>query len=164
MNKYLLYKILPYTGYGLKASNEDYIVDVLPSHFGTDRINVEMLCTLNRDNDVTYKPILFPTDCITREIETEYGKETPLIEMAKIAFPDIKEWWIDGNYAQSERLYFYFDGDSFNAGSDGPREVHNQWEIFQYLYSRHIAFILSPKEYVNLENLNVNPYKNKQIV
>lgn len=123
MDKELLNKILPYCGYGLKAIYEDDIVDVCISSSGTNRINTERLLTKSSDGTYHYKPVLFPPDCLSREIETEYGKEIPLIEMAKIAFPKI-----------------------------------NQWGVFQYLYSRHIAFNLNPDDYVSVESLEKNPY------
>lgn len=94
---------------------------------------------------------------MTREIETEHGKEIPLIEMAKIAFPDIKKWWLDGYYAQSDNIYFLFNG-SFSISVTVGYESKNQWNIFQYLYSRHIAFNLDPEDYVSVESLEKNPY------
>lgn len=159
MDKKLLNKILPYCGYGLKAIYEDDIVDVCISSSGTNRINTERLLTKSSDGTYHYKPVLFPPDCLSREIETEYGKEIPLIEMAKIAFPKIKEWWIDTIYAQSKNVYFYFNGhDSFNSGGCHALEIQNQWGVFQYLYSRHIAFNLNPDDYVSVESLEKNPY------
>ena len=159
MNKELLNKILPYCGHSLKAIYEDDIVDVCISSSGTNRINTERLLTKSSDGTYHYKPVLFPMTCINREIETKHGKEIPLIEMAKIAFPKIKEWWIDTIYAQSKNVYFYFNGhDSFNLGSCHALEIQNQWGVFQYLYSRHIAFNLNPDDYVSVESLKRNPY------
>lgn len=180
MNLKKLNKILPYCGYGVKANYEGYIVDVAPSHCGTDLINAEMLCTPNRDGSFCYLPILFPPDCLTKEIETEHGKEIPLIEIAKIVCYGYtnKHWEIQyrsyqiengtectETYARNEDIEV-----GINASGDVmisretdkeflPVIVMYQYEYFQYLYSRHIAFNLEPGEYVNVESLEINPYK-----
>lgn len=160
MNLEKLNKILPYCGYGVKANNEGYIVDVAPSHCGTDLINAEMLCTPNRDGSFCYLPMLFPPDCLTKEIETEHGKEIPLIELAKIATNLKNGWVINGDMAKNNRLLFWYEPNKFCLLRNGIwKEMENQWHLFQYLYSRHIAFNLDPGEYVNVESLEVNPYK-----
>lgn len=160
MNLKKLNKILPYCGYGVKANYEGYIVDVSPSHCGTDLINAEMLCTPNRDGSFCYLPILFPPNCLTKEIETEHGKEIPLIELAKIATNLKNGWVINGDMAKNNRLLFWYEPNKFCLLRNGIwKEMENQWHLFQYLYSRHIAFNLDPGEYVNVESLEINPYK-----
>ena len=176
MNKELINKILPYCGHGLKAKYMDrdlqnmsteYIVDVGVSTPGTNMICAERLCEISRDRTYHYKPILFPLDCLNREIETEYGKEIPLIEIAKIAYPfewyrwGIKEYRaVDGVISVSMGT----NGDIIverTISSDGFRrndKTYNQWQLFQYLYPRHIAFNLEPEEYVSIESLKKNPY------
>lgn len=170
MNKELLNKIMPYCGHRLKVAIYDEYdkmalndvativgVKIEDGYFMVKRfIDISMSFNINMKEN---RPILFHPDCLSREIETEYGKEIPLIEMAKIAFPKIKEWWIDTIYAQSKNVYFYFNGhDSFNSGSCHALEIQNQWGVFQYLYSRHIAFNLNPDDYVSVESLEKNPY------
>lgn len=159
MNKELLSKIIPYIGHGTYAYDEEQEtkIDLIVGFFGNTLDCHE--CSPCDSRIDKYKLVLFPPDCLTREIETEYGKEIPLIEIAKMAFPDIKEWWIDGVYAQSDNIYFYFNGnDSFNGGFDHALEIQNQWELFQYMYSRHIAFNLEPRHYISVESLENNPY------
>lgn len=168
MNKKLLNKILPYCGHGLKVAYEDSIVKAEISKF------VQM-CEPSEDGEY-FKPILFPPDCLNREIETEYGKEVPLIELAKIAYnySYMNGWVIRSGFGaenQSDCLYpiskpmFGYDGykrfiKCFYHKDHGKEYIpmDNQWEIFQYLYSRHIAFNLEPDEYVSVESLEKNPY------
>lgn len=176
MDKELLNKILPYCGYGLKAIYEDDIVNVCISSSGTNRINTERLLTKSSDGTYHYKPVLFPPDCLRREIETEYGKEVPLIELAKIAYnySSSDGWVISSGFGaedQSDCLYpmskLMFGYDSYKRfikyfyHKDQGKEyipMDNQWELFQYLYSRHIAFNLNPDDYVSVESLEKNPY------
>lgn len=167
MNKELLNKILPYCGYGLKAIYEDDMVNVCISSSGTNRINTEHLLTKSSDGTYHYKPVLFPPDCLVREIETEYGKEIPLIEMAKIVLPGkLHKWEIKDCRAKYGVISVYLDIDwdivvDRIISSDGyktPERPQNQWEVFQYLYSRHIAFNLDPDDYVSIESLKNNPY------
>lgn len=167
MNNELLNKILPYCGYGLKAINEDYIVDVVPSHCGTDLINAEMLCTPDRAGIFHYKPILFPFDCITKEIETKHGKEIPLSELWKICYakeqllddPSFKTGKYDSRIScNGLALVFNYRHGFYTIQHSEVYFAENQWKLFQYLYSRHIAFNLLPDEYVNVDSLDVNPY------
>lgn len=161
MNKELLNKILPYCGYGLKSICEEDIKDVFVSSSGTNSINAERLMECH------YKPILFSPDCLTKEIETEYGKEIPLIEIAKIAYPfEWYKWEIKEYRAEYGSISVSIDinGDIMVdriISSDGfriPDKTYNQWQLFQYLYSRHIAFNLEPEEYISVESLKNNPY------
>lgn len=176
MNKELINKILPYCGHGLKAKYMDrdlqnmsteYIVDVGVSTSGTNTICTERLCEISHDGTYHYKPILFPPDCLNREIETEYGKEIPLIEIAKIAYPF--EWYKWG--IKEYRAVYKVTSASVDTNgdiivdrlisSDGfrvPVKTYNQWQLFQHLYSRHIAFNLDPEEYISVESLKKNPY------
>ena len=167
MNKELLNKILPYCGHRLKAIYEDDIVNVCISSSGTNSINTERLLTKSSDGTHHYKPVLFPMTCINQWIETEHGKEIPLIEMAKIAFPGkLRKWEIKDYRAKNVviSVYLNIDGDIAAdriISSDGyktPERPQNQWEVFQYLYSRHIAFNLNPDDYVSIESLKNNPY------
>lgn len=150
MNKELLNKILPYCGHGLKVAYENSIVNAEISKF------VQM-CEPSEDGEY-FKPVLFSPDCLTRKIETEHGQEIPLIKMAKIAFPKIKNWRIETCRAESDYVNFLFDGSDFVAGFYKAFTVKNQWKLFQHLYSRHIAFNLEPEEYVSVESLEKNPY------
>lgn len=189
MDKELLNKILPYCGYGLKVSIYDEYdkmalndiaviigVRIKDDYFMVKRdINYPMSFNINmREN----KPVLFPLDYLNREIETEYGKEVPLIELAKIAYnySYMNGWVIRSGFGaenQSDCLYpiskpmFGYDGykrfiKCFYHKDHGKEYIpmDNQWELFQYLYSRHISFNLGPDEYVSVESLEKNPYAN----
>lgn len=157
MDKEKLNKLIPYIGYNAFAKNT--INNTVGKLIGFCENDLYFQNWVHIDDNFgNYKLILFSPDCLTREIETEYGKEIPLIEMAKISFPDIKSWWIDACYAQSDNIYFLFDGSSFVSGSYKSLTVKNQWKIFQYLYSRHIAFNLDPDEYISIESLENNLY------
>lgn len=157
MDKEKLNKLIPYIGYNAFAKNKSNNIVGKLIGFCENDLYFQNWVHID-DNFDNYKLILFSPDCLTKEIETEYGKEIPLIEMAKVAFPDIKSWWIDTCYAQSDKLYFFFNGSSFVSGSYKAFTIKNQWQLFQYLYSRHIAFNLEPDEYVNVESLEKNPY------
>lgn len=143
MNKELLNKILPYCGYNLKAIYEDDIVDVCISSSGTRRISTEHLLTKSRDDTYHYKPILFPPNCLTEEIETEYGKEDPLKEIGRIMHQRVRS---------RETLLSMICADDLT-------EAH---KVFKYLYSRHIAFNLKPDEYVSVESLEKNTYAHSE--
>lgn len=112
MNKELLNKILPYCGYELKYQGMgthdcDFCDNATPSTITFAGMDIQdKICTFNgqrtvmdvnkdeyyyfnqeavcHDIESEVFPILFSPDCLTREIKTEYGKEIPLIEMAKI--------------------------------------------------------------------------------
>lgn len=173
METELLNKILPYCGHGLKADYEGGIVDVTTGTYGTDKIGVEMLVASEWNVIYQYKPILFHPGCLTREIETEYGKEIPMIEMAKIAYNSIKlrsseicNIEIDNTgivliITNHTSLTFskhipsnWFVLDYITSG----KASFNPIPVLQYLYSRHIAFNLLSGEYVNVQSLEENPY------
>lgn len=158
-NTNILSKLLPYCGYQLKASYEGNIVDVLPSAYGIDKINVETLCTPNSQGVFNYKPILFSSSCLTSEIETEFGKEIPLLELANLSCGD-KNWIIGkDNVAEGDGgRWFGFHKDSFFMESLPKGDVLKQWQLFQYLYSRHIAFNLDADQYLPVTD-EYNPYK-----
>ena len=122
------------------------------------------------------KPILFPLESIITEIQTEFGLEIPIIEMAKISrclIEDSKDnkLFLDNNYTAIFRqkinnentLDFEVDLDKF--GFDAYCEEQDKCilisspdEIIDYLYSRHIAINLNKSEYVNVLELPFNPY------
>lgn len=187
MDKELLNKILPYCGHGLKVSIYDEYdkmalndvativgVKIEDGYFMVKRfIDISMSFNINMKEN---RPILFPPDCLNREIETEYGKEVPLIELAKIAcnYSRSDGWVISSGFSaenQSDCLYpmsklmFGYDGykrfiKCFYHKDQGKEYIpmDNQWELFQYLYSRHIDFNLDPDDYVSVESLKNNPY------
>lgn len=162
MNLEKLNKILPYCGYGVKVMFHEKACDVL----AIDTIKGKFCLSFEGNKIVSdgghdeMCPILFPPDCLTKEIETEHGKEIPLIELAKIATNLKNGWIINGDMAKNNRLLFWYEPNKFCLLRNGIwKEMENQWHMFQYLYSRHIAFNLDPGEYVNVESLEVNPYK-----
>lgn len=175
MNKELLNKILPYC-INLKAIYEEDISDVCVSSSETKRINAERLVEKSSDGTYHYKPILFPPNHLARKIETEHGKETPLIEMAKIAYKTIKARSSEIKniklicektiaYAELTNNYnvtYIFEYD-INSGwfilmTNGLDITFNPISVLNYLYSRHIAFNLDPDKYVSVESLEKNPY------
>lgn len=167
MKNELLNKILPYCGYGLKAYNYS-VFDVVPSHYGTTKINIEMLCGISSEGKTPYKQILFSSNCLIKEIETEHEREIPLVELWKICYG--KEQLLDdpsfetGEYdsrisCNGLVLVFNYYHGFYTIQHGEVYFAENQWELFQYLYSRHIAFNLSSNEYVSVESLEQNPYK-----
>lgn len=182
MNLEKLNKILPYCGYGVKVMFHEKACDVL----AIDTIKGKFCLSFEGNKIVSdgghdeMCPILFPPDCLTKEIETEHGKEIPLIEIAKIVCYSYtnKHWEIQSRSYQIENgtecTETYARNEDIEVGINAsgdvmisretdkeflPVIVMHQYEYFQYLYSRHIAFNLDPGEYVNVESLEVNPYK-----
>lgn len=167
MDKDLLNKLLPYFGHGLKAIYEEDVKDVFVFSSGTNSINAERLMECH------YKPILFPYYCLIKEIETEHGKEIPMIEMAKIAYESfklsstsIKEISLndrgDVRLMNNNSVIYIFRCHIFYPWFIFEVETRhipfNPLPILDYLYSRHIAFNLRPEEYVSVESLKKNPY------
>lgn len=136
---------------------------------------------INSDNsiEINYiKPILFPLKSIIEEIETEFGKEIPIIEMAKIAncfFLDNsvekltfleKDTAILRMYIKKDLTLDFevdlddiFGFDAYCYEQDKNILISKPHEIINYLYSRHIAFNINEKEYLNVLEIPNNPYK-----
>lgn len=124
------------------------------------------------------KPILFPLESIITEIQTEFGLEIPIIEMAKIGGCIIKEsknnkLFLDnydtaifrqivenGNTLDFEVDLDKFGFDAYCEQQDKCILISNPDKIIDYLYSRHIAINLNKSEYVNVLEFAFNPYIN----
>lgn len=186
MNKELLNKILPYLGYGLKISIYDKYdklalndiativgIEIEEGRFMLKRdINCPTSFSINMEKN---NPVLFSPDCLTKEIETEHGKEIPLIEMAKIAYNSLYIYAI--NTIVKDIILVHNEYVSIIDSRGIPYvfrpcltipwvtlEINmvtipfNPIPVLDYLYSRHIAFNLMPEEYVSVESLKNNPY------
>lgn len=190
MDKELLNKILPYCGYGLKVSIYDEYdkmalndiaviigVRIKDDCFMVKRdINYPMSFDINMKEN---KPILFPPDCLNWEIETEYGKEVPWIELSKIVYETIRTRYseikdiklmteITTTYTEitsNHDVTYVFQYDCiyawFRLTCGRLNITFNPVPVLNYLYSRHIAFNLESSEYVSIESLEKNPYKIK---
>lgn len=97
-----------------------------------------------------YKPILFPPDCLAKEIETEYGKEVPIDEISELVGIELTP-----TVSGAGILVIYGNIE------EGPivEKLPLTYEVLQYFYSRHIAFNLEPDDYISVESLKKNPYK-----
>lgn len=178
-----LNKILPYCGYGLKyqgmGSND---LDGNPTIISFTGMELQDETWFFRgeedheDGEIVYHEvegevfqILFSPDCLTRESETEYGKEIPLVELWKICFD--KDQLLDDYYFKTGEydsrilcnglvLVFNYCHGFYTIQHGAVYFAENQWQLFQYLHSRHIAFNLSPDEHVPVTD-EFNPYKLK---
>lgn len=177
MDKDLLNKLLPYCGYEFKATEGYEIYDVCLSSSGKKHKSIKHLIHSGREG-WTWKPILFSPDCLTKEIETEHGKEIPMIEMAKIAYESfklsstsIKEISLndrgDVRLMNNNSVIYIFRCHIFYPWFIFEVETRhipfNPLPILDYLYSRHIAFNLRPEEYVSVESLKNNPYAKNNV-
>ena len=130
--------LAPYLPYGLKALSIDgFSVSVLGVDFTTNRI-------LNINGDITFtipeiKPLLRPLLDLTKEIEINGEKFVPIVELAKIAYPDLV-WEFDRTRAISEwkkePAYFFFQKNSFFACLFN-NAIPNQIVLFNKLFEWH---------------------------
>lgn len=169
MNKELLNKILPYCGHGVFAyqKEQESTIDEIVGFF-ENGFDFKHWSPFDMGKMENYKLVLFSPNCLTREIETEYGKEVPLIELAKLCNNcgyTPSGFKCDGK----DEKWYYVKCYSNPKGNNGylfyqfPVNVNKiSIKEAQYLYSRHIAFNLFPDEYVDVQDLKENPYKIKQ--
>ena len=82
------------------------------------------------------KPLLRPLSDLTKEIEINGKKFVPIVELAKLAYPDLV-WEFDRTRAISEwnneRAYFFFNKNSFFACFFN-NSIPNQLDLFQKLF------------------------------
>lgn len=90
-----------------------------------------------------YKPILRPISQLNKEIVHENYNDNkpfiPIIELAKIAFPD-HEWFITESGVESHTgMWFWYNHESHSFGVDGTitNHVPNQLKIFKFLFKLH---------------------------
>jgi hypothetical protein len=150
-------KIAPYLAYGIVVydrSNDDY-EEVNSS---TLRVGYDGICSRLSSPDI--KPLLYLPSCMGDLIETPYGKEIPILELFKMQF---------GLQAGRENIYSSEICVEVTKGDDTLAfnythgfcawnyctciPVKHQFELYEYLYSRHIAFNLDPNTYIPLETV-----------
>ena len=116
-------------------------------------------------------PILYSIDMLTKPIEYKGKKFIPIIELSKIIkskLTIVDEYIVDEslapNCARCQDHYFWFNGDSFLYSILTDKREHkltieNQQEMLFKLIEWHFAVNLDESEYINVNTLDVNPYK-----
>lgn len=114
-------------------------------------------------NEKGFKPVLLPISSLTKPME---DGRVPLIECAKIAFPDEKfvvESKEDLLVSCADFDFGFRDG-SFKASGYAWKSIHvpNQLALFQYLAKEKIDFmgLIDAGKAIDATTLNVNPYSN----
>jgi hypothetical protein len=107
------------------------------------RIGKKGLQTHN--NTDKFKPILYPISCLTKEITHNGERFIPIVELAKIAFPD-RCWEIDGNgVAKAEYfddpIQFWYSHMAKGFCNNWKPYTPNQFQLFQKLAEWHIDFM-----------------------
>lgn len=90
------------------------------------------------DNTYITKPILRPISYLTQTIQFKGESVVPLIECAKLAYPNVKDWKFRCNELKSFECEtgFYFDGKDFETFSTHNGKVqptYNNYALFQLL-------------------------------
>jgi hypothetical protein len=136
---YLPYKVMAYDE--RQENKTDYIVGIYQ-----DRLDFENWSPLDCGQIENYKLCLRPLSDLTKEIEIEGEKIVPIVELAKIAFPNSK-YELDGfhvNLGHGYSFYFDYTVNSFNCLKDYNDKTYNgscfvprQFELFQKLLEWH---------------------------
>lgn len=118
---------------------EDYIKTVNIKH---ETIEINEGWTFDFSNGEHWGivfPLLRPLSNLTKEIEIDGKKFVPIVELAKLAYPDLA-WEFDRTRAisewNSERAYFFFNKNSFFACFFN-NSIPNQLVLFQKLFEWH---------------------------
>lgn len=150
-------KIAPYLAYGITVydCNNDIYQE---ANLSTLRVNYDGTCSRLSSPDI--KPMLYSPSCIGDLIGTPYGKEIPILELFRIYFglkADRED--ICSNHRgvevtkEGHTLAFNYTHGFLVWENDIPSPVKHQFELYEYLYSRHIAFNLDPNTYIPLETV-----------
>ena len=122
--------LAPYLPYNLKVSK----LHVMHTCLGIG--SIDHILTTQKE---AYKPILRPLSDLTKEIEINGEKFVPIVELAKIAYPDLV-WEFDRTRAISEwkkePAYFFFQKNSFFACLFN-NAIPNQIVLFNKLFEWH---------------------------
>ena len=106
------------------------------------------------------KPILRKLD-LTKLITVNGVEIIPIVELAKISYPD-KIWYFERNNCYSEcGLYFYFDYKNFYCmGINNPLSVYNQLQLFKWLYANKfdVEGLIDAGLAIDADTLETNPY------
>lgn len=115
-------------------------------------------------NPEYFKPHLLPISCLTKPLEHNGETFIPIVELAKIAFPD-RCWEIDGNgVAKAEYfddpIQFWYSHMAKGFCNNWKPYTPNQYQLFQKLAEWKINFTLIPEHlYIDADTLENNPYK-----
>lgn len=146
MEKLTIQQIAPYIPYGLEGN---YLLsDVVPTY--KDELRGKKLTLDNVDFFIKYAtPILHPISCLTKTIQHEGREFIPIVELAKIAFPD-RYWEIDGNgVAKAEYIddpiQFWYSHMVKGFCNNWKPYTPNQYQLFQKLAEWHINFVGIPE-------------------
>ena len=136
--------LAPYLPYGLKAKFQaknkktcrKYVIGTISVMYSDCSICCYDTVNATPDN---FKPILRPLSDLTKEIEINGEKFVPIVELAKIAYPDLV-WEFDRTRAISEwkkkPAYFFFQKNSFFACLFN-NAIPNQIVLFNKLFEWH---------------------------
>jgi regulatory protein YycH of two-component signal transduction system YycFG len=105
-----------------------------------EHISLENFITENNVTKTpTHKLLLRPLSDLIKEIEINGEKFVPIVELAKLAYPDLV-WEFDRTRAISEwnneLAYFFFNKNSFFACFFN-NSIPNQLDLFQRLFEWH---------------------------
>lgn len=114
-----------------------------------------------------YKPLYRPMSDLTKPIIIEGKEVTPIVELAKIAFP--KDTWrvfADSSYmAISKTLkdFAFANGSFFSSDKNNCNiAVSNQPQLFQWLYKNKFDLhgLIEKSLAIDANTLETNPYNN----
>lgn len=129
MSKLQSKDIAKYISYGLKG--------IYPFTGGNVIVDISVKNIENVIEEDYIKPILLPISCLTQEITFRGEKVVPLVELAKIAFPNY-DWEVRSHnvvVSGNREFVFYKDSKSFCCYievSEG-KAVPNQAALFELL-------------------------------
>lgn len=147
-----------YLGTGLKMISESGTKLTLHGlhDLSDDTINYILENEVLNSRYVELKPALHSMNRLTMPLE---NGEIPLLECAKIAFPN-KNWEIHGNSAKTKgdwSDYFRYTNDRFLYNGLDNNYIPNEIQLFQYLIKNHFnVFSLPESEYIEKSTLNTN--------
>lgn len=160
---YLPYELFVYS---LVHKRADLIIGMDKSHLGTHRVYL-------KTNEIVYyldalrniKPILRPMN-LTTPIKIDGVEVVPIVELAKIAFPDYDNLDLEEEEGYCSFGIFDFAYEkSINAFACSeytePCDVPNQLSLFQWLFKNKfdVLNLIGQNLAVDVNTLETNPYE-----
>ncbi len=109
------------------------------------------------------KPILFPISCLTERFTVRGKTFTPLVKLAKVAFPAMCWDLVNATCESDDGCWFWYDymTKSFSVDGTISNSVPNQLLLFDKLNEWMIDYreLINNKLAVSVFDLHENPYK-----
>lgn len=151
MEKLTIQHIAPYLPYGLEGSFQD---EEDGTQYYTAKLEIDNVEWFLEETSGIH---LFHISCLTKTIQHEGREFCPIVELAKIAFPNY-DWVITGQqgkaWSKEVEMYFkYCDANKSFIAANSPKNwefepVFFQYDLFQKLAEWHINFLGIPEHLI----------------